>query len=219
MSFSLFGRRSSVVLTKHHAAASVAHCSSLCRVIQTGCSAASCGKIHTRMPQQQYFATQLRYFSEIPGGANLLPDETQEERPKIVLEAYAPTGFDVSNMIQKVDPELDIVSGDVHLTESILAFDRACFLWKGIHSASDVTFESLSPILLYRPKCKYLFIGCNTPVPNFAEIKKRLKQDAGIVAEQLTIHNAMGTFNILNGEDRSVAAALVLDENDTNEEE
>jgi uncharacterized protein len=34
------------------------------------------------------------------------------------------------------------------------------------------------------------------------------------VAEQLTIHNAMGTFNILNGEDRPVAAALVLEQSD-----
>ena len=70
-------------------------------------------------------------------------------------------------------------------------------------------------LLVYRPKLKYLFIGCNTPIPNFGDIKSRLKRDGNIVAEQLTIHNAMGTFNILNGEeDRPVAAALVLEQSD-----
>ena len=140
--------------------------------------------------------------------------DAAEERPKIVLEAYAPTGFDVSNMIQKVDEELDVERGEVHMTGSILAMNRACFLWNHIASSSDVTYESLSPILVYRPKIKYLFIGCNTPIPQLPDIKRRLKEEADIVAEQLTIHNAMGTFNILNGEDRSVAAALVLEDND-----
>jgi len=156
----------------------------------------------------------IRHFSEIPGGADILQEDAEEERPKLVLEAYAPTGFDVSNMIQKVDEELDVESGDVHMTSSIIAFDRACFLWNHVESAQDVTYESLAPVLVYRPKLKYLFLGCNTPIPQLYEIKTRLKQEAGIVTEQLTIHNAMGTFNILNGEDRSVAAALVLDEKD-----
>ena len=154
------------------------------------------------------------FSSEIPGGANLLQDDSWERRPKIVLDAHASTGFDVSHMIQKVDEELDAESGNVHMTSSILAFDRACFLWKSVEKAEDVTLTSLSPVLVYRPKLKYLFIGCNTPIPNFSHIKSRLKQEADIVAEQLTIHNAMGTFNILNGEDRSVAAALVLEHND-----
>lgn len=134
-----------------------------------------------------------------------------ERRPKIVLDAHASTGFDVSHMIQKVDNVEEGESGNVHMTGSILAFDRACFLWNSVDSAEDVTYASLSPVLVYRPKLKYLFIGCNTPIPNFSFLKLKLKQQANIVAEQLTIHNAMGTFNILNGEDRSVAAALVLE--------
>ena len=162
------------------------------------------------LPQRLF----IRQFSEIPGGANLSQQDASEERPKIVLNAYAPTGFDVSNMIQKVDKELDTESGNVHMAGSILAFDRACFLWNHVNSSQDVTYESLAPVLIYRPKLKYLFIGCNTPVPKMQDIKTRLKQEAGIVAEQLTVYNAMGTFNILNGEDRSVAAALVLEGDD-----
>lgn len=131
---------------------------------------------------------QRRHSSEIPGGANLLEDTANEERPKIALDAYAPTGFDVSNMIQKVHEESDSGSGIVHMTGSILAFPRACFLWK-IDRAEQVTLESLASVMVHRPKIKYLFLGCNTPIPpqELKRIKTELKSKAGIVAEQLTL--------------------------------
>jgi hypothetical protein len=132
---------------------------------------------------------QRRRSSEIPGGANLSEDTTNEERPKIALDAYAPTGFDVCNMIQKVDEEEKSESGGaVHMTGSILAFPRACFLWK-IDRAEQITLESLAPVMVYRPKIKYLFLGCNTPIPpqELKRIRTELKSKAGIVAEQLTL--------------------------------
>lgn len=114
---------------------------------------------------------------------------SSEERPKIVLEAYAPTGFDVSNMIQRVEREEDAEqSGEVHMTGSILAFPRACFFWK-ISNVSEITLESLAPVVIHRPPIKYLFLGSNTPIPpqTLQTIKKELKSKAGIVAEQLTL--------------------------------
>jgi len=179
---------------------------------------------HAFLDKQKYCFIPLqhqRFFSDFTGGANLLEESKEEERPKIVLDAHAPTGFDVSNMIQNVQSNAES-DGTVHMTCSILAFDRACFQWQNIDSFTDVSYESLAPILLYKPKLKYLFIGCNHVIPEFASIKSRSKQEAGIVCEQLSIHNAMGTFNILNGEDRSVAAALVLEaevDNNNDEEE
>jgi uncharacterized protein len=130
---------------------------------------------------------QRRHFSHIPGGVDLL-EETKEERPKITLDAYAPTGFDVSNMIQKVNEEEESESGAVHMTGSIIAFPRACFLWK-ITSAENITLETLAPVIIHRPKIKYLFLGCNTPIPpiELQRIKTELKKKAGIVAEQLTL--------------------------------
>jgi uncharacterized protein len=38
----------------------------------------------------------------------------------------------------------------------------------------------------------------------------------GIVVEQMQLYNAIGTFNLLNAEDRSVAAALIADTTTTN---
>jgi uncharacterized protein len=132
---------------------------------------------------------QHRHFSEIPGGVDLLEQEAKEERPKITLDAYAPTGFDVSNMIQKVNEEETSDSGGaVHMTGSVFAFPRACFLWN-ITSAEHITLETLAPVIIHRPKIKYLFLGCNAPIPpqELNRIKAELKKKAGIVVEQLSL--------------------------------
>lgn len=159
--------------------------------------------------------TAKRYLSDWTGaGTDLLQDSLAfSKRPKIVLEAYAPTGFDVKGAIQKVDKEMDDkTSGQMHMEGSILAFPHACFLWK-MPSSNDLTLESLSPILLYKPSVKYLFIGSNKPIPQqeLERIKVEMKQQKDIIVEKLDLAHAMGTFNILNGEDRSVAAALIVD--------
>ena len=139
------------------------------------------------------------------------------DRPKVVIEAYAPTGFDVQNTVKKID-EKETSDGSVHMNGSILAFPFGCFLWK-IASAEEVTLESLAPILLHRPKVEYLFIGCNkkknkqdggVPREEMRRIQTEMLQH-GIVAEQLALSDAIGTFNILNAEDRQVAVALVID--------
>jgi uncharacterized protein len=64
---------------------------------------------------------------------------------------------------------------------------------------------------------EYLFIGSNKPVSpqTILKLKQALGSEVagkgGIVVEQMDITNTMGTFNILNGEDRLVAAAFILE--------
>jgi uncharacterized protein len=128
------------------------------------------------------------------------------------LQAYAPTGFDVVNLVKKIDPDEQAQSGVLHMHGSIIAFPFGAFLWN-INSPDEVTMESLAPVLLHRPKLEYLFIGCNERIDH--RVIQRI-QDAmpGLVVEKMMVSNAMGTFNILNAEDRQVCAALVLDPND-----
>ena len=136
-------------------------------------------------------------------------------RPKVILQGYSPEGFVVINQVKKVDPNTEIESGALHLNGSVLAFPHGAFLWK-VTRPEDVTLESLSAVLLHRrPKLEYLFIGCNgwMPLPELNRIKSAMSE-VGIVVEKLDIANAMGTFNILNAEDRPVAAALVVDSTD-----
>jgi len=163
------------------------------------------------------------------GGANKLP--------KVILQGYGPTGFDVSNILKKIDNAAEDSnetaglyqeSGTIHMNGSILAFPDGCFLWN-VESARDVTLESLSAVLLYRDPTplEYLFIGCDSgagdsdndiPMTELDRIKRAM-QAKNIVVEKLNLANAMGTFNILNAEDRQVAVALVINKSERNDEE
>lgn len=157
-----------------------------------------------------------RYMSEISRGQDLLADSlSYGSRRKIVLESYAPSGVDVKGFIQVGStPEEGQLEGEariVHMNGSIIAFPDTCFLWN-VKYPTDITLKSLSVVRLYSPTPEYLFIGCDTPIPpnELSTIKRELRKK-DIVVEQMDIMNAMGTFNILNGEDRRVVCALVID--------
>jgi len=156
---------------------------------------------------------------EIRRGTDLLADSLSHgPRRKIILESYAPSGVDVKGLVQVGDlPEEGDLSGEdriIHMNGSIVAFPDACFLWD-VKDPREVTLESLSVVRLYRPAVEYLFIGCDKAMPprELNKIKKEFRKK-DIVVEQMDVMNAMGTFNILNGEDRMVACVLVIDPNE-----
>jgi uncharacterized protein len=136
------------------------------------------------------------------------------DRPKVILQGFAPTGFDVMNLVKKMDPSEQALSGATHMNGSILAFPFGCFLWN-VQTAKQVTLESLAPVLLYRPAMEYLFLGCNQSIDRKELDRITMEfRKLNIVVEQLDLASAVGTFNILNAEDRQVTAALVLDTSD-----
>ena len=172
--------------------------------------------------QQQHSSSILskRYMSdEIRRGTDLLADSLAHgSRRKIILESYAPSGVDVKGLVKVggIPSEGDLEGEDkiIHMNGSIVVFPDACFLWNVKHP-DEVTLESLEVVRLYQPKVEYLFIGCDKPLPTneLNRIKKEFRKRE-IVTEQMDIMNAMGTFNILNGEDRRVSCVLVIDPND-----
>lgn len=152
---------------------------------------------------------------EIRRGTDLLADSLAHgPHRKIVLESYAPSGVDVKGMIQvgSTPSEGDLTGEDkvLHMNGSIIAFPDSCFLWN-VDTPEKVTLESLSVVKMYRPPVEYLFVGCDKPLPPgvLSKIKKDFRKQE-IVVESMDIMNAMGTFNILNGEDRRVVCALVI---------
>jgi len=161
-----------------------------------------------------------RYMSdEIRRGTDLLADSLAHgSRRKIILESYAPSGVDVKGLVKVggIPSEGDLEGEDkiIHMNGSIVAFPDACFLWNVKHP-DEVTLESLEVVRLYQPTVEYLFIGCDKALPSHElnRIKKEFRKRE-IVTEQMDIMNAMGTFNILNGEDRRVSCVLVIDPND-----
>lgn len=159
-------------------------------------------------------------------GTDLLNDSLAHNDgvPKIVLKGHSSSGFDVLNMIKNKDPtdeSLQQTGGIVHCAGSIIALPSACFLWK-VRDTKDLTVESLAPILLHRPKLEYLFLGSKDPISRelTESIRDELRKEApGLVVETLDVSNAMGTFNVLNGEDRRVAAAFILPRDDDDDDD
>ena len=157
----------------------------------------------------------------ISRGTDLLADSLAHgPRRKSVLESYAPSGVDVKGLVEVGNaPDEGESTGEnmiIHMNGSIVAFPDTCFLWN-VKCPSEVTLESLSVVRLYQPVPEYLFIGCDQPLlpQELNKIKKEMRKK-DIVVEQMDIMNAMGTFNILNGEDRRVACVLVIDPSDEN---
>lgn len=169
-------------------------------------------------------------ISGIRGGADLLSSASSATgtHRKIILESYAPSGIDVNGLIcvgggdnNNIDlttkneneeyGDLPGMSKIIHMNGSILAFPTMCFLWN-VKYPHEVTLESLAPVRLYTPSIQYLLLGCDTPFPASAisKIKKEMKTMHKIAVESMDVMNAMGTFNILNGEDRRVACAIVM---------
>jgi uncharacterized protein len=127
--------------------------------------------------------------------------------------------------------------GILHLNGSVLAFPRACFLWN-VREAGHITLASLSPVLLHQKPAKiaYLFIGVNPNSvhgggiattgatdarirPSFQHIQNVMYRQHNVVVEVMDLLNAIGTFNVLNAEDRMVAAALLMDPNEDDDDD
>lgn len=169
----------------------------------------------------------FRCFSWDGHGTDLLGDSLQYSNtygaPKVILHGHSSTGFDVNRILKKMDQtdkSLDRSAGIVHLNGSILCFPTACYMWN-VSNNDQLTVESLSSVILHRPKLEYLFLGSDKTISPtvIKEIRDRLAVDnSELVVEPMDLANAMGTFNILNGEDRMVCAALILDTEDVNKE-
>jgi uncharacterized protein len=160
---------------------------------------------------------QASSSTAVATGGKLVP-------PRLVLNGYGPTGFEIGNALKKVDNSSRQTSdqGNLYLYGSVLVFPTACFLWN-VQRGSEVTAASLSAVLLHRKPSpiEYLFVGCNDDgiSPHNWNTIQQFFRGHGIVAERMGLLNALGTFNILNAEDRPVAAALVLDPTEEDEDD
>ena len=79
-----------------------------------------------------------------------------------------------------------VEAAEITQSLSILAFPGACFLWN-VRSAEDLTIESLAPAQLYRPKLKYLFVGCAEPI--HPSVVQRLREGLGAESSGLVIES------------------------------
>ena len=113
--------------------------------------------------------------------------------PKLVIEGYSSNGFEVN--------------GVTHLGAQLI-FSDLLAMWD-VENVEDITVESLSLVLYASPKIDVLIIGTPTSECTLnPELVSHFK-DCGITIDHMRTPNACQTFNVLNQEDRRVAAALL----------
>jgi uncharacterized protein len=109
-----------------------------------------------------------------------------------IVERYAASGFRVSGVVYQ---------------GPVLVFPDRTVPW-GAASASDVTWEALTPVIEHGG-VEILLLGLGrsaSAVP--AELRTALRS-AGIGLETMDTGAACRTYNVLVAEDRRVAAALI----------
>ena len=110
-----------------------------------------------------------------------------------VINAYGDGGFRISG---------------THWTQSVLVFPSQTVAWP-VAAFSELTLGSLEPVFGTEPVAELLLIGCGPAmafVPNDLRAAVRAR---GIVIEALDTGAACRTYNLLMGEGRRVAAALI----------
>eukprot|EP00617_Octactis_speculum_P012875 CAMPEP_0185779442 /NCGR_PEP_ID=MMETSP1174-20130828/95831_1 /TAXON_ID=35687 /ORGANISM="Dictyocha speculum, Strain CCMP1381" /LENGTH=119 /DNA_ID=CAMNT_0028468607 /DNA_START=163 /DNA_END=522 /DNA_ORIENTATION=- len=110
-----------------------------------------------------------------------------------LIEGYNEKGFIVNDQILK---------------GSVVCFSRLSLLWTP-RKFEDIDVTSLCLLPLIQPSIEMLVLGTGEELRRPpAELVKFLNK-SGIAIEQMRTIHALETFNVLNQEDRRVAAALL----------
>ena len=152
-----------------------------------------------RIVSSSFIQSRKQSSGGITRGYDLLAESLRADgRRKIILDGFAPTGFDVIHMLHHHEKKENDNSDDdhkeqiVHMNGSILAFPNSCFIWK-VTTSKDITVESLSSVILHSPSIEYLFLGIPTkttnPIPprEFNRIRKHFQSQHNIIVEQLDV--------------------------------
>lgn len=110
-----------------------------------------------------------------------------------VINAYGDGGFRISGR---------------HWTESVLVFPGQTLAW-GVSDIKAMTLASLEPVFAAGAEVEILLLGCG---PSMVFLDKELRAQVrarGPVIETLDTGAACRTYNLLMGESRLVAAALI----------
>ncbi|VVD06097.1 unnamed protein product [Leptidea sinapis] len=118
----------------------------------------------------------------------------QEQDLGLMIDSYGAFGFRLNNGITVLGP--------------MAIFPRTVLSWQ-IHRTVDITTESLAIFRVLEPKIDLLIIGLETNDRRVVDPVFRATKQAGLNVELLVTEHACSTFNFLNAEGRSVAAALI----------
>ena len=110
-----------------------------------------------------------------------------------VINAYGDGGFRITGQ---------------HWRQPVLVFPGLTVAWD-VDGFAGMTLESLLPVFEADPAVELLLVGCG---PSMAFLPRDLRaavRERGVVMEGLDTGAACRTYNLLMGESRRVAAALI----------
>jgi uncharacterized protein len=110
-----------------------------------------------------------------------------------LIDAYGAGGFRFAEMSHK---------------GSILALPSGVRAWD-VTQGSEITADSLAPVLLETAEIDFLIIGTGPDIVFLPQSLRAHLKASGIVLEGMATAAAARTYNVLVGEGRRVAAALI----------
>jgi uncharacterized protein len=112
---------------------------------------------------------------------------------QVPIDAYGNGGFRFADMSHR---------------GSLLCLPSGMHAWS-VGSAEQLTLESLAPVLAASAGIDVLLIGLGTDISGVAPRIREVLRAEGIIVEAIATGGAVRTYNVLLGEDRAVAAALI----------
>jgi len=91
---------------------------------------------------------------------------------------------------------------------SVLATPAGIRIWP-VTRFAEITPETLQPVLDEAEQIDFLLIGTGTDIVFIPHAWRRLLSERGVTVEGMATGAAARTYNVLVGEDRRVAAALI----------
>jgi uncharacterized protein len=95
---------------------------------------------------------------------------------------------------------------------SLLCLPTGMHAWEA-RSAAEITMASLQPVFDAADQIDVLLVGLGAHVTGFDKTIRQALRDRNIIVEAVATGGAVRTYNILLGENRAVAAALIAVEN------
>jgi uncharacterized protein len=122
----------------------------------------------------------------------------------IDLTPLVPAG---RQMIDRYGEDRFTVSGTVH-HGSIIVFTDHTLAWP-VRAITEVTLDSLQPILAVRESLEVVLLGCGARLTQIPRELRQMLRQSGLAAELMDTGAACRTYNVLAAEERKVAAALI----------
>ena len=109
-----------------------------------------------------------------------------------VIESYGPAGFRISGVV---------------FESAVIDFPDRTLIWN-VASFAEVTAASLQPVI-ERGGVEILLLGCGRAMRPVPMALRQTLREAGIGVDAMDTGAACRTYDVLMGEDRRVAAALL----------